>query len=407
MSARRRGSLRRRRASRASRTTASSPAAAATSTTSRCRGCCTRAFVRSPASRTAAITGIDTAAARALPGVVAVLTAERPRASPIRSEQLGGRTGYLRPVFTALASDRVRHVGDPVAIVVAETRARGRGRAATRSRSTTSRSTAVATIEQALGPGTVAPIFDDIAVERLLHGGARLRRPGRRVRGRPRGVAMTLRAAARGARCRWRAAAASPTTTRAPASSIYYVDHAGAARPPLRPRGVLGQPLDRLRVISPDVGGVFGQKTAMLAARTSCVCAASKRLGRPVKWVEDRIENMTAATHAREERIDVDAAVDGRRHDPRARREDDARPGRLPGAATFSPLFGSVVRHMMSGRLPARRACAGPHRRGDQQGLLRRLPRPVGDRDAHPRAARRPDRARARPRSRSTSAAAT
>src|SRR5439155_10024022 len=67
---------------------------------------------------------------------------------------------------------------------------------------------------------------------------------------------------------------------------------------------VLGHPADRLRVIAPDVGGACGQK-AIASREDLVVCAAAKLLGRPVKWVEDRMENMSSATHARDEQMEV------------------------------------------------------------------------------------------------------
>ena len=62
-------------------------------------------------------------------------------------------------------------------------------------------------------------------------------------------------------------------------------------------------------MITPDVGGAFGQK-AGVAREDVAVCAASKLVGRPVKWVEDRVENMTSASHARSEILEIAAAVD-------------------------------------------------------------------------------------------------
>ena len=58
-----------------------------------------------------------------------------------------------------------------------------------------------------------------------------------------------------------------------------------------------------------DVGGSFGQK-AYISREDVAVCAAGMLLGRPVKWVEDRVENLQAAGQAREERFDVEAAYD-------------------------------------------------------------------------------------------------
>jgi len=78
-------------------------------------------FVRSPVAH-AALRGVDTAAAKALPGVRAVLTAEdlKERTNPL---DFGVPVeGLTTPAYTALTGDRVRHVGDPVAFVVAESR---------------------------------------------------------------------------------------------------------------------------------------------------------------------------------------------------------------------------------------------------------------------------------------------
>ena len=94
------------------------------------------------------------------------------------------------------------------------------------------------------------------------------------------------------------------------------------------------------------MGGSFGQKTSMWREDLA-LCVASKRLGRPVRWVEDRIENMTSATHARDERVDVDAAVtdDGTILALDVRMTLDQ--GAYPLPTTFSPLFGWVARHMI------------------------------------------------------------
>ena len=79
------------------------------------------AFCRSPHAH-AHVTAVDVAAARALPGVVAVYTAAdlADRVKPMRSI---GPSGHHTPPYAPLASDRVRFVGDPIAIVVATSRA--------------------------------------------------------------------------------------------------------------------------------------------------------------------------------------------------------------------------------------------------------------------------------------------
>jgi carbon-monoxide dehydrogenase large subunit len=80
-----------------------------------------------------------------------------------------------------------------------------------------------------------------------------------------------------------------------------------------RPRGVLAQTLgldeSAIRVIVPDVGGSFGSK-GTLAVETPLVALAALQLGRPVKWAEDRLENMLAAPQGRGLRASVELALD-------------------------------------------------------------------------------------------------
>ncbi len=67
---------------------------------------------------------------------------------------------------------------------------------------------------------------------------------------------------------------------------------------------VLGQPEHKLRVVSPDVGGGFGSKIYLYADEI-VACFASKQLGRPVKWQEERTENYKATIHGRDHISDV------------------------------------------------------------------------------------------------------
>src|SRR5205823_6095324 len=66
----------------------------------------------------------------------------------------------------------------------------------------------------------------------------------------------------------------------------------------------IGHPTHQLRVLCRDIGGSFGEKS-MLAREEVAIAAASRALGRPVKWTEDRTENLTVAGQAREERMEV------------------------------------------------------------------------------------------------------
>jgi aerobic carbon-monoxide dehydrogenase large subunit len=82
-------------------------------------------------------------------------------------------------------------------------------------------------------------------------------------------------------------------------------------------RGFLSRALDlpenRVRVVMGDVGGGFGQKMFMIPEELGVVLAG-KRVGRPVKWIEDRRENLMAGQHARNDRITMSLALDAEFH---------------------------------------------------------------------------------------------
>jgi carbon-monoxide dehydrogenase large subunit len=112
---------------------------------------------------------------------------------------------------------------------------------------------------------------------------------------------------------------------------------------------VFGLPQSRVRVITPAVGGAFGLKDHAYEDELMVV-AAARRLGRPVKWIEDRSEAMVATTHARDEHFDVEVGYD-----------DDGRlralrvTGTRNTGAHFS-IFGGGPLFTMGGLLP------GPYR---------------------------------------------
>ena len=72
---------------------------------------------------------------------------------------------------------------------------------------------------------------------------------------------------------------------------------------------ILGLDFDQIRVIAPDVGGAFGMKEHLYPDEI-LACSASMRLGRPVKWIEDRYEHFTATLHARDQVHDAVLALD-------------------------------------------------------------------------------------------------
>jgi carbon-monoxide dehydrogenase large subunit len=68
-------------------------------------------------------------------------------------------------------------------------------------------------------------------------------------------------------------------------------------------------PRERMRVIAPDTGGGFGQKNGLYPEYVVCLEAA-RRLGRPVKWIPERSETLSAGCHARDNLFSVSAAID-------------------------------------------------------------------------------------------------
>ena len=73
---------------------------------------------------------------------------------------------------------------------------------------------------------------------------------------------------------------------------------------------MLGMPADDIRVIMGDVGGSFGQKAFPTREEQAIVAAAIILGDRPVKWIEDRAENLISAGHARQESLRITAATD-------------------------------------------------------------------------------------------------
>ena len=72
---------------------------------------------------------------------------------------------------------------------------------------------------------------------------------------------------------------------------------------------ILGFPESDLHVVAPDVGGGFGQKMSLAAEYVVLVWLARK-LGSSVAWIEDRRENLIAAFHSRDQRVELDGAFD-------------------------------------------------------------------------------------------------
>ncbi len=252
------------------------------------------AFVRSLHAH-ATISAIDTAAARAVPGVLAVLTADdlKGHARPLAPRLEGG--GFTATPWPILADGATCFVGEAVAAVVAETRAAAAdGREAVAVDYAPRR--AVATIDAALAAGDV-----------LVRRGAARGDVDAAFAAAP----VVVRETFTHGRC-----AASPMEPRA-----LVADWDGetltvwaSSQTPRVLRSALAFALDLpescVRVIVPDVGGSFGLKVLVFPEDVA-VAAAARRLGRPVKWIEERRECLAAASHAREQRTEAEIAADG------------------------------------------------------------------------------------------------
>ncbi|MBI2879758.1 MAG: xanthine dehydrogenase family protein [Candidatus Rokubacteria bacterium] len=258
-------------------------------------GMCHLGVVRSLHAH-ARLVGIETAPAMAAPGVVAVWTAaDLPEAGrPLLA--FAGAVHRERP-FTVplLAGDRVRYVGEPVAVVVAESPA------------CLADALEVVTVEyEGLPPLATAEAA--LASRTRLHDGWPDNRAlevrgavgdARRAMGdaevviearfrHPRLAATPIET--RGALA-YRDGDAGPLTVWASIQNPYSVREAIAS--------VLELPAEQVRVVVPDVGGAFGPKGQVYPDEV-LVAVAAWRLGRPVKWVESRREDFQSLGHDRE-----------------------------------------------------------------------------------------------------------
>jgi carbon-monoxide dehydrogenase large subunit len=266
-------------------------------------------FVRSPHAH-ARIVSIDAAAALGVPGVVAVLSGAdiaRHVAPLLLAPPIEG----LHPVETPpLPRDLARFVGDPVAVVLAETRAATED-AAELVGVQYDPLPAVTSVAAAETPG--APLVDpalpsnrvsrqEFATPGLAAAFARAARVVEARFGQHRQTHAPLEP--RGCLAVWDAGR-EHLTMRIGTQAPHPYRSALAAR--------LGLKEWQVTVVAPDMGGGFGQKIIPLREDLACA-AAARLLGRPVRWRETRSENLTAAMHAREEVVTTRAAVaeDGR-----------------------------------------------------------------------------------------------
>jgi carbon-monoxide dehydrogenase large subunit len=271
------------------------------------------AFVRSPHAH-AQIRKIDVSKAKAMPGVIGVLTGKELKADGIGNLICGwmihSKDGSPMKMgaWSPLALDRVRYVGDAVVIVVADTKGQARD-AAEAVEITYKELKAVTSAVDALKKG--APqlhpeaegnliydweIGDAKATDAALAKAAHITKM-HIVNNRLVPNAMEPRAAlghydkAEDHTTCW-TTSQNPHVARLVMSAFYNV-----------------APENKLRVIAPDVGGGFGSKIFIYPEEVVC-CWASKKTGVPVKWVADRTESFLTDAHGRDHVSEVQMAFD-------------------------------------------------------------------------------------------------
>jgi aerobic carbon-monoxide dehydrogenase large subunit len=297
-------------------------------------------FVRSPIAH-AKITGIDTVAARQTPGVVAVLTVADmdDLAPPPPDSGMDGTEGAPLPLGglwsePLLAVDRVRYVGEPVAIVITDDSYQGEDVAELVSvdyeplPAAVGFGTALASgsllfdgtesnVAVATGAPADASKFDgcDVVVEHTI------------VNQRLAPVPMEGRAVA----AVWE-----------DGKLTVWVSTQNAQISRFILAGALGLDPASIRVVAPDVGGGFGAKIGL--DRDAIIVAwAAKHLGHALRWAETRSENMVGMTHGRAQQhvVKVGGTREGRVLAYRLEIVQDT--GAYPRMAGFLPFLTSLM----------------------------------------------------------------
>jgi carbon-monoxide dehydrogenase large subunit len=274
------------------------------------------AFVRSPHAH-ARVLSVKPEAALKAKGVLAVLTAADIKAAGIgsltRHGPLTGRGGVklATPFRPALAGDKAMHVGDPVAMVVAETRAQAQD-AADLVEVEYEELTPVVDLDQAMKAGTV--LYDEAP------GNVAVDWPGMTEdKANEAAVADLIARAAHVAKVtvtNQRMVVASMETRgatgvydKAKDSYTLYASSQGADTLRGMAASIMGVPNERMRVITRDVGGAFGMKTPVYPEYVA-VLVAAKKLGRPVHWMSTRSEAFVTDTQGRDTVTHVELASD-------------------------------------------------------------------------------------------------
>ena len=259
------------------------------------------------------IASIDAAAAAAMPGVVAIFTHK-----DIEADGLGGvpcgweitqsdGSKMVEPAHPILASGKVRHVGDPIVAVLAETKAQARDAAEAINVDITPMP---AVIDMKAAPTAGVAVHDEApnnlcydwdfgdkaAVDAAFAGAAHVTKL-EFINNRLAPNAMEPRA------CIGEYDAPGDRYTLTTTSQNPHVIRL------LMGAFVLNIPEHKLRVVAPDVGGGFGSKIYHYAEEALATWAA-KKVGRPVKWTADRTEAFISDAHGRDHVTTAELAMD-------------------------------------------------------------------------------------------------
>jgi carbon-monoxide dehydrogenase large subunit len=264
------------------------------------------AFVRSPVAH-ARMTGIDTAEALKVDGVHAVFTGEHPVMAAVSLRAQSALPGYVETDQPPLARGKVRFAGEAVAAVVADDRYRAEDGAE-----------AVVVDYDPLRPTVCAwadpvdPVHDEAPDNLLLSRTFRAGDVEEALRRADVVVDRELTTNRHGG---------NPIECRAGVARFDAADGRlefwSGTQVPHLVRNQLAELLDLsegdIRVIAPDVGGGFGVKAVLYPEDVALCLMAIAMPGTALKWVEDRVEHLLAATHARDHRYVLRAgfAADG------------------------------------------------------------------------------------------------
>lgn len=269
-------------------------------------------FLRSPHAH-ARIRSIDTSRAKAAPGVVAIFTG-----ADLAEAKVGGLPcGWLihskdgspmkEPPHPVLAQGKVRHVGDQVALVVAESPLQAKDALELID---VDYEELVPVIDITKADGAPSAVHDDVPDNVCYDWG----------HGNKDAVDAAFKTAARISTLEFVNNRLIPNAMEPRAANAQYTRHDDsytlwvANQNPhverlLMSAFVLGLPESKVRVIAPDVGGGFGSKIFLYAEETALVWA-SKRVNRPIKWTADRSEAFLTDAHGRDHATKVELAMD-------------------------------------------------------------------------------------------------